>query len=202
MPSPIAHAVTGYCLGNLGWAGAAPGTLPQRRLTVGLAVFAAIAADLDFLPQILADVSAHRGVSHSVGMALAGSLILALWFLRRSRRQFYAVAGLALAAYGSHLLLDLFTTGGRGLPLLWPLSPTLIQVPLTLFPQVHHSEGLFYSGHIPVVLFEVAYGGLLLWLTAIAASRLSRRRLPSGPTVGDRLPTATAPDSGRPPVHD
>lgn len=167
MPSPIAHAVTGYCLGKICSEAFSTErqTRSQQRRLIGIATFASIAADFDFLPQLISDASFHRGISHSFGIAALCALALAGLFYRRSRVAFLSAAGLGFVAYILHLLMDLFTTGGRGIPVFWPLSSHPIQLPITIFPQVHHSEGLFYSGHIPVLIFETGFALLLLWLT-------------------------------------
>jgi inner membrane protein len=166
MPSPIAHAVTGYCLGQVWLAAFVPASLTRKkqRTLLGMSTFAAVAADADFLPQLLFDTSFHRGISHSLGIGVVCSIVLALLMFRGSRRVFYSAA-LGFTAYAVHLCMDLLTTGGRGIPVFWPITAQLIQSPTKIFPQVHHSEGLFYSGHIPVLLFELTFSILLLWLT-------------------------------------
>jgi inner membrane protein len=131
-------------------------------------VFAAIAADFDFVPQFVTGISFHRGISHSFGAAFLCSVILVVLLGKQCRRKFQSVMLLVFISYSLHLLLDLVTSGGRGIPLLWPLTPSLIQLPFALFPQVHHSEGLFYSGHVYFVLFEGAYSLLILWMTYVS----------------------------------
>ena len=167
MPSPIAHAVTGYCLGRL-WPEMFLSeniTRKKQRLLIGIGILSAVVADLDFLPQLVSDVSLHRGISHSLGIAALCSVMLALLLYRGSQRALFFAVGLGFIAYASHLLMDLLTTGGRGIPIFWPMTSHLVQLPVTIFPQVHHSEGLFYSGHIPVLVFETTFALLLFWLT-------------------------------------
>jgi inner membrane protein len=177
MPSPIAHAVTGYCLGKL-WPKLLLPELKgsmQKRLLLGISIFSAIAADLDFVPQLVSDFSFHRGISHSLGAGLLLSVVLAFIFRGRIRNFLGRVVLLAFGAYALHLVMDILTTGGRGIPLYWPASSQLVQLPITIFPQVHHSEGLFYSGHIPVLLFEITFAAIAVYLTHIAICLLDKR---------------------------
>lgn len=196
MPSPIAHSITGYCLARL-WPGTdqAPASRLQRRVTLGATIFAANAADLDFLPKLVVNTDFHRGITHSIGLAVVLSLVTAGvvgWQAPRLRVSMFKVA---LLAYGSHLVMDLLTAGGRGMPVLWPLTATAMQSPVTVFPQVHHSEGLFYSGHLSVLAFELTYGVVLLglvygWQTGWG----SRKRPPLGPQTSlPSVPSGTGP---------
>lgn len=193
MPSPIAHAVTGYCLGNI-WSECifrVPLTLRKRRMLSGIAIFSAVAADLDFLPQLVSDISLHRGISHSLGVGLLSSVILAIFLARGHRKLFFSVTALGFTAYLFHLLMDLVTTGGRGIPILWPLSSKVIQLPFTFFPQVHHSEGLFYAGHIPVLIFETVYAALLLGIVSNFISQV-RKTMNSGRLRGGNFRSHTS----------
>ncbi len=174
MPSPIAHAVTGYCLGQV--FPRSRGQLSQRG-AIAVGVITAVAADLDFLPQVLWDATSHRGISHSLGVAVVFSLALAGLLRRWQPKGFRTATGLGMLAYGSHLLLDLLTKGGRGMPIFWPLSSMLVRSPVVIFPPVHHSKGLFYSGHLTFILFESVYALALLWLTHRGLTYWQRRRL-------------------------
>ncbi|MDB9526587.1 metal-dependent hydrolase [Oscillatoria sp. CS-180] len=165
MPSPIAHAVTGYCLGQFWRRFPAQPALPSGKTMLGIAVWSAIAADIDFIPQLLSDLSLHRGITHSLGVGILSSVIVSGIFARQSRKQFLTVMILALVSYGSHLFLDLLTAGGSGIPVFWPITNATIQLPWALFPQVHHSEGLFYRGHVLFLFFETAYAALILLIT-------------------------------------
>ena len=72
------------------------------------------------------------------------------------------IALFALILYGSHLVLDFFTEGGRGIQLFWPFSEKLFISPLTLFPGTHHSEGSFSRVHLIFIFFELLYSLLIL----------------------------------------
>ena len=159
MPSSIAHAVSGYAI--------AKGLeLPKinKMLPMGLyAVFVAISADFDFIPQIVAGISTHRGFTHSLSFAIVFSLILSKVASSRAAVKYLKVFILTLIIYGSHLALDFFTQGGSGIPLLWPISSHMFQSSISLFPAVHHSHGLFDSIHLRFLSFELIYTIILLW---------------------------------------
>lgn len=161
MPSPIAHSVTGYVLAKL---------LPTKQLKLHWSkrwerilypVFVATAADLDFLPQLITGESFHRGLTHSLIFCLSFSAIvgaIASYFWQLSYRQIFLFT---LILYGSHLFLDLFTPG-RGMQLFLPFTARFFKSPVTIFPAVHHSEGLWHSSHIIPIVFESIYSMILL----------------------------------------
>ncbi|ESA35875.1 membrane-bound metal-dependent hydrolase [Leptolyngbya sp. Heron Island J] len=159
MPSPLAHAVSGYAI--------AKGLdVPKvsKLLPLGLyAVFVAIAADFDFLPKIVAGINTHRGFTHSFGFAIVFSIILSQLLSSRTAIKPLKVFALTLIIYSSHLVLDFFTQGGSGIPLLWPISNAPFHSAIPLFPGVHHSHGLFNPIHVIFLSFELTYTVILLW---------------------------------------
>ncbi|MBE9069022.1 metal-dependent hydrolase [Leptolyngbya cf. ectocarpi LEGE 11479] len=157
MPSPIAHAVSGYAI--------AKGVNPLSRMwhVAFYAVFVAIAADFDFIPQLVTSVNTHRGFTHSLGFALLFSGVVSAVIARRTSFKYRPTLLLTLTLYGSHLLLDFLTQGGTGIPLLWPISDSHFQSTIVLFPAVHHSHGLFDSIHVRFLSFELIYTVVLLW---------------------------------------
>lgn len=187
MPSPIAHSVSGYAIARLAIfqssapaSPAAKGKPFQRWLMTPPAllysVLVANLPDLDFVPQLVTGIRFHRGPSHSLLAALLVSGLLA-WAvqyyqnhrahaLSQSRQSSYgALFVFTLGLYASHLLLDLLTYSGSGLPLLWPLSPHQFSSPWPIFPAVHHSRGLWDASHWVFISAELIYAaGLLLGL--------------------------------------
>ena len=158
MPSPIAHAVSGYVIVK----GLGSKKVSSLRLLAIYGVFVAIAADFDFIPQIVADVNTHRGLTHSVSFAIVVSLILSAAVSRRTLTERPKLFLITLSIYGSHLLLDFLSQGG--IPLLWPMSNHLFQATVPLFPVVHHSRGLFDTSHLRFLSFELTYAVVLLWI--------------------------------------
>ncbi|CAN5602596.1 hypothetical protein BH23CYA1_BH23CYA1_23710 [soil metagenome] len=165
MPSPIAHSVSGYVLTRLP---IAKNIIPSRiwPITPAAALYSLFVAnlpDLDFLGQLLTGLQLHRGPSHSLLAALTVSGLLA-WLVHHYRRQssYGTVFSFTFGLYGSHLLLDLFTAGGRGIPLLWPLSSQYFRSPFALFPGVHYSRGLWDNSHLIFIGAELLYSLILL----------------------------------------
>jgi inner membrane protein len=162
MPSPIAHAVSGYVLAKF-LPLTQPRTSRRRRWEILCLypVFVATVADLDFIPQIITGESFHRGLTHSLIFALGFSLILA--FILRNRWQFSykQLAWITFILYGSHLVLDFFTEG-RGIPLLYPFTENFFVSSITIFPGVHHSRGLWHYSHLIPISFELVYSILLM----------------------------------------
>lgn len=165
MPSPIAHSVSGYVLTRLP---VVKNIIPRRLwpITPAAALYSLFVAnlpDLDFLGQPLTGLQLHRGPSHSLLAALIVSALLAGLIHHYRRQSSYGVLfSLTLGLYGSHLLLDLFTAGGSGMPLLWPLSSQDFQAPFALFPSVHHSRGLWDNSHLIFIGAELLYSLMLL----------------------------------------
>ncbi|MGB3511730.1 MAG: metal-dependent hydrolase [Microcoleaceae cyanobacterium] len=168
MPSPIAHSVSGYVLAKI---------IPQKlskyypsrwwSLANFYPVFVAIFADLDFIPQFITGERFHRGITHTLIFAIGFSLVVS-WLVSYFRKSsFPNIFGFTLIIYTSHLLLDLFTAGGSGLQLLWPLTDTSFKSTISVFLQVHHSRGLFDISHFIFIVWELSYSALIvsiLWL--------------------------------------
>ena len=158
MPSPIAHSATGYVIFKIF-------KLEQKRILGKVSpVFEAITAiiisnvaDLDFAFGFLSGENHHRGFTHSVSFALIFSIAIAFFSSKISRASLYKVFIFSSIIYGSHLLLDFFTTGGDGMLLLWPFSDNYYKSSFPIFPPVHHNLGLFAPIHIIFISFELTY---------------------------------------------
>jgi len=163
MPSPIAHAVSGYVLSELFSLKSNIRNQEKRYHWHSFtAVFIAIAADFDFLPQLLTGERFHRGLTHTLIFAVGLSLIIGLLGRWLGKFSVQKLMGWTLILYGSHLLLDIFTAGGLGVQLLSPFSEVYIQSSLPLFPPVHHSRGLFDLRHLIFVAWELGYSAIIL----------------------------------------
>jgi inner membrane protein len=164
MPSPIAHAVSGYAIAQLfalksetKQFSPLSGSLTLHGVGMGLA------ADLDFIPQFITGVRYHHGLTHSIVFAIAVAVYAVglemLWPRRFPKQMFW----LTLALYGSHLVLDFFTDGGDGIQLFWPFSLNYWRSPIPLFPSTHWSKPLFDPGHFLFVAYELGYA-FCLWM--------------------------------------
>ncbi len=170
MPSPIAHSVSGYVLANLPALKFRTGLRqiwPMISLTTLYILFVANLPDFDFIPQIVTGLRFHRGPSHSFTAALLVSALLswlAYRYLKYKKQpsRYTICFALTFAIYSSHLLLDLLTHGGNGLPLLWPLSLDRFQLPFAIFPAVHHSRPLWDASHLVFISAELLYSVFLL----------------------------------------
>jgi membrane-bound metal-dependent hydrolase YbcI (DUF457 family) len=138
MPSPVAHALAGAAV----YAALAPRSVLARDWRPwAVAIFAGVAADLDFLPGLLVGAPSryHHWASHSITAALAFTLLVSLAApVLGSAGRRAAILG---AAYGSHLGLDYLTvdwTVPQGIPLLWPISDAVFLSPVLLFTDIHH----------------------------------------------------------------
>jgi inner membrane protein len=164
MPSPIAHAVSGYAILRL-WPDAVSPYLKQiPRWLPFYGVLVAVMPDLDFVPQILTGDRYHHGFTHSITLAVGVALVtwgIATYIARH--RQSWQLGLLTLALYSSHLVLDLITQDSSGIQLLWPFSPKFYQSSLTIFPSTYWSEPLLqHPGHFIFIAFELGYTLLII----------------------------------------
>jgi inner membrane protein len=122
MPLSLTHALVPIA----GAIAFSPRPVPWRLILV--AAGAAIAPDIDSLAHRLLGVAdssiySHRGMAHSLFLALAVGALIAVF--HRSLRVRYLTAAIVIAAAGaSHGLLDMMTDSGRPVAYLWPLSST------------------------------------------------------------------------------
>lgn len=119
MPTILTHAVVPLALGL----GAGRQYVSGPLLAAG--AVASMLPDLDVLAFRLgvgySHQFGHRGFSHSVSFALLLGVIACLLATRLRSSRSGAFAFVFVAAV-SHGLLDMLTTGGLGVALLWPLS--------------------------------------------------------------------------------
>ncbi|MEL7034572.1 MAG: metal-dependent hydrolase [Cyanobacteria bacterium J06592_8] len=176
MPSPIAHAVTGYALSELFPLKSHP-QYPEKRYNWHpfLAVFIAIFADFDFIPQLLTGERFHRGLTHSLIFAVGFSLIVGLWGHKLGKISALKLIRWTFFIYSSHLLLDIFTAGGSGVQIFSPFSEIPVQSQFPLFPPVHHSRGLFDLSHFIFISWELAYSGLVLIILRLWKKKQSQK---------------------------
>jgi len=126
MPTIFTHAAPALAMGvGLGK------TVLSRRLFY-FAVVCAVLPDLDVVGFRLGvsygDILGHRGVSHSLALALGMGLFAAcISPLLRCR----AVAAFLVASFAvvSHIVLDAMTSGGLGVAAFWPLDDTRYFLP-------------------------------------------------------------------------
>ena len=118
MPTIISHAAVPIALGI----GLGEKRIPRGLLVAGIAVSMLPDADV-MLFRFGAnynDVWSHRGFTHSLGFALLVALAGAA-LLRKVALPLVSFAFLFIAM-ASHGLLDMLTSGGHGVAILWPLT--------------------------------------------------------------------------------
>jgi inner membrane protein len=144
MMASIGHLAVGLLAGRLhGGADTTP------RASAGtLLAFAALAElpDADVLGVALGfpDVGAcgHRGASHSFFLAVAIG-ILAATLARRFGWPVVRTAVAVTLTVASHGILDACGEGGRGIPLLWPLSDARFMSPWRVLPDAPRGLKMF-----------------------------------------------------------
>lgn len=186
MPLPLAHTAAGLVTYVIfGHGETVPPSKVSQTTLILLAVTAANAADLDFVPGILIGEPNrfHHGPSHSL---LAAICIAALLFLasRPYVREVtpYRLFGLLTVAALSHPLLDFFsvdTAAPFGVPLFWPLYDGHQISGLLLFGDVHRGGGslsAFLASLFNEHNLRTASGELLFAVALITAATTVRQR--------------------------
>lgn len=149
MASPVAHSFAGF------WTFLFFAKQMQLRLSLqwrswlaqlALLIVVANLPDFDFIISfaLLGNERLHHEFSHSLTVAVLVSL--ALSYVWRIARGFWRTFAVYFTAYGSHLLIDLFTgsrlgwtRSGSGIPLFWPWHQKFSSL-LILIPGVRHLD--------------------------------------------------------------
>ncbi|MCP4629990.1 MAG: metal-dependent hydrolase [bacterium] len=113
-------------------------------------------------------------MTHSITFTLLFAVIAGLIGNLSMKQIFKRLFFLTLIVYSSHLLLDFFTEGGKGIQLLWPFTDSFFQSPISVFPGAHYSKGLFDLSHLTFVTFELLYSTALLVGLWIVMKRFNR----------------------------
>jgi membrane-bound metal-dependent hydrolase YbcI (DUF457 family) len=194
MATPIGHFLAGLAAYEGIREPTDPASGSYRALPLALlAMFAAVAADPDFIPGILVGQPAlyHHGVSHSLGFCVLAAAAGAVLFGRIGGST-SAVFGLLFVAYGTHLVVDLFGPDGRppqGIPLLWPISDEYFQSPVTLLLRITHSpttdapiagwiEGILSLNNLLALTLEIVLIGPFVLLARKLKTRARSNRQP------------------------
>lgn len=158
MPSPFAHSIAGLLIASEANRRLHPRAVPSYVAAVLLANI----PDLDYLPGIIVgDPNRfHRLFGHSIAIAIA----IGLFHFVTARRRPATFALVCIALVGSHLFLDWLSMDSvppSGIQLLWPLSDSILQAPVAIFPQVEKGagsnfvRGLFSMANVRTVIVEI-----------------------------------------------
>jgi inner membrane protein len=181
MPSAFTHAVAGAAIASL-----APSPYRSVRLSL-VAALAAVAPDLDVIGFRFgvpyADALGHRGLSHSLGVALIAASAVWLWSTRQRARWSAASAALFVVlwlACASHGLLDACTDAGLGVGFFIPFDDRRYFLPWRPIRTSPLSVQEFFTGQGAAILSNEMR---LVWLPSVLliaggalGRRLSRRR--------------------------
>jgi membrane-bound metal-dependent hydrolase YbcI (DUF457 family) len=204
MASPIAHSFAGFWTFlilakqlKIRLAAQWRQYLPQLLVLVSLANL----PDLDFLFGFGSHANdLHRGFTHSLTVAILISLALSCAW--RIAPGFWRSAILYFAAYGSHLLIDLFTgteigwtNSGSGIPLFWPLTKTYSS-PLILIFGIRHKDfaALFSIDNAWSSVYELLTFGAITVVASVLWKRKLKSRILGKPKLKSRTnrPTSEA----------
>ena len=174
MPSPIAHAITGYALSQLP-ATRATCVIRQSLWPAVYGISVSVLPDFDFIPQLITGLRFHRGPSHSLLAALLASLVLSAIVYSLKRKLSYSrLFAFTLICYSAHLTMDAVTAGGEGMRLLWPLSDQYFRAPFSIFPPVRHSHGFWDISHLVFISVELVYSLVVLYGLSLIKPRDQR----------------------------
>lgn len=175
MPSPIAHAAMGYAIYTI-----TRKHLPQLdaqkvagpiSASLVASVGFSLLPDMDVIPAVLSGNFAafHNNFTHSLIFGLTIAVVAAgvAWFA--DRRNALSWFLLALGCYTVHIGMD-FLTPGRGVMLLWPLTPDRFEPAFFAFYGVHWSDPLTSMRHVWTVLTEFVF------VSVITTGALAYRR--------------------------
>lgn len=141
--------------------------IPGRLLAAG--IVASIVPDVDVAGLHMgipyANELGHRGASHSLAFAIVLGLLAAA-FARPLRASRLAAFLFIAASAVSHGLLDMFTTGGLGVALAWPVSDVRLFFPVRVIRVSPLTIKTFLSGRGMVVIVSEL---LWVWLPAALA---------------------------------
>jgi hypothetical protein len=162
--TPVGHSLTGLAIGWI----AVPAEFSRRAKIVTLAAFVALANAPDW--PLRGWGHDRYDISHSIFVTLGVITVVAAIATAALRRtQYFAwrlIVGGA-AAWLSHLLLDTFYDGRRGLAMFWPVSDARISLPLPWF-RVMELKPLVSAHNARVFAIEAAFYGAIFALIVIA----------------------------------
>jgi len=118
MSLPVMHTAAGYVVSRIG----ARGRSSFDIVSAVICMILGNAPDLDFIPGVLFGEAAkyHRGVTHSFAAALFTAAIVSLCVLLWRKRDFFINTAIFFSAYSTHIFLDWFGSGPKGVYVFWP----------------------------------------------------------------------------------
>jgi membrane-bound metal-dependent hydrolase YbcI (DUF457 family) len=116
----------------------------------------------------------HNNGTHSLVVGLVVAVSFGLAFSWKRRGEFLAWFLIIFTSYGTHILLDYFTWGSRGVMLFWPFSLERYHSPLALFYGMRWADGIVSISHLWTILTETVFVLVLLLVVYLAEHRIYR----------------------------
>ncbi len=174
MPTTLTHALTGAGIGAM----LTPGPASAGYYTFCAALGLLPDADVVTFPLGIPYGSwcGHRGISHSLFLALAAALLLAPLGAALFGLPWLPLAGTFFAVIASHSLLDALTNGGHGVALLAPFDNRRLFFPWRPIQVSPIGLGVFSRWGLRALGSEVVWVWvpLAVALLAITAARASQ----------------------------
>jgi membrane-bound metal-dependent hydrolase YbcI (DUF457 family) len=132
-------------------------TLGPVPLLLVITVFFAMLPDFDALfGLMMGDIGLyHNHGTHSLVIGLVVSLLVVAIMGLRKKNNLLPWFLVLLISYESHVILDYFTFGGRGVMLFWPLTAERFIPPVMFFHGVRWSAGVYTFEHLWTVASEL-----------------------------------------------
>ena len=171
MASVFAHGLSAFAFGKL---------FPKQAMStkvIVLGMLSAIMPDFDIISFSFGipyeHMLGHRGITHSLAFALIWSIILVLFFHKRSSRQTQKILFIFYAlCCASHGLLDALTTGGEGVAFFAPFTGTRYFLPWSIIKvSPIGAERFFSEWGLQVLYSEFKWVGIPSLLMIILGSR-------------------------------
>jgi len=177
LPSPIAHSAAGYVAYRVLDRRLFHGVdeEPGRPWFSSLAVSGlSLLPDADSVYGLAQDEVSryHNSGTHSLLVGLGVASLVGAWAAWRQRARFLTWFLFSLAGYGSHVILDFFSSR-RGVMLFWPLSSRRFKYPVKLFYGMRWSASITSKHHVITLVTETAFAAVLFLLLRLGGG--SRR---------------------------
>jgi membrane-bound metal-dependent hydrolase YbcI (DUF457 family) len=171
--TPVGHSLMGLAIGWI----AVPAEFSRRAKIVTLGAFIALPNAPDWpLPGWGHD---RYDISHSIFVtlgAIAVAMVLAFIALWRTRYFAWRLIVGGAIAWLSHLLLDTFYFGRRGIAMFWPVSEARVSLPMPWFT-VMELKPLVSAHNARVFAIEAAFYGAILALVVAWRWRRDRSQI-------------------------
>ncbi|MBN2371060.1 MAG: metal-dependent hydrolase [Vicinamibacteria bacterium] len=178
MPSPLCHGLIGLTIHSVTARTDSDLRSPFR---AGGLVLASVAPDFDLLGGLLDGRIRHQGASHSLGFALAVSIMVLFWAFYTKRKRPWFTAGITGLAWILHVTADYLakdTCPPFGPQALWPWSLAHFAFPKPLFLSIgrRFDWSTVHQNALAVAWEAAVIGPLFVWVWRLKRRRLQEQR--------------------------